>query len=434
MKKYTDKVQKHPKILAEFMGIIYFTESNEKLKELLLTKFYIDKYKKIISSKQKEWPENYLEIKDYIEEKRDIEVFNRLSIDINFFKPLGYVNINIIKKYMKKLTENNFSLIPLSVENALNKDEPHLIMFNDRNEIDENNPYVTFIINITGNNIEYLTFFKDELEDSISLKDEEVTFYNPSSLNKGPKYFNLQQFLILIKHLTYCIENGNFGYISLLEKLNSLKEAFKNQNKNILRYKRDYEILSKEDKLLCLRYFVSLFLLSQYLRWWKGPSFDWVYQWNENYTKGQAENTFREQMVVELINDLEHIISISSSICKTFLLSLKWIDYDFQSGGFRIGKDTLTYLYENLRNNNFCLADASDRFGKTSIAFIFLLVCNYELTIKPTLDMYETFSNYVNFIINIKISSSSLKTFKFFPVKFEKSGHIDPKLKKKYET
>lgn len=517
MKKFETEAKLHPEKLISQMGIIYFplylqgvesAEANnpevilnrkKELSDYLLeNKMYFNR--KNYSTKRAEQVKKLSTVGIFgmndgrkngedvddgepIDTLKDTELAQHLCLDLwalyqiqmNINCSNHFFNRNLVLKHLDEYKTYSFSLLPLNPEFAENANEPHLFLGQERKISHENNSDgKTVFISFYLDEGKYISFFMDEFIDSIrespssasnkdndakpivepSTKPIEITMYNPSKI--GPKFFSYTNFLDLQTKLNFWMSQNVFLYVDLVTKLNEIESHFKEQNQTIQRYKIVYDKWVADDKTCFLRYMACLFLLGQYLRWWKGPNTDWVYTWNEKHTN--KANTFREQMIVELLNELDHVKTLVSAECKITLSELKWIDYSVEKGGFKIGAETLDEIFLLIRKGDFCIADGSDRFIKSSVAYMFYLLLGYSLDNVPTEAMYADFSNKINFVILCKSQFSKVnrnivpnpKFFTFLPIdsepnnpknktkatgngkKFQPSMHTDP-MGKNYE-
>lgn len=487
MKKLEREIKNNPRVVASQFGVIQYGMSLEELKEKLSQEvkrfhsFSKKERKNLMTALQ---DKKYIIKEDDLQYLKDQELVQHLNIDPQFLERTAknkQINYDWIALHIKHMKNYSFTLLPLDTSHCENILEGHLLTGQSRspsilnkntihvNEDEEtgqtrspsiklntnqakeeimNNEKTTeteeevVFISFMLEDGKYLSFFEDELVDSINVTEtengQEIVFYNPSQI--GPRFFSYQQFCDLQDKLAILIENEQFQYINVLEQLNTFKDVFSAQNKYIHRYKIVYDMLSSTDRILSLKYFVYLFFLSQYLRWWKGPNTPWIYKWKE--THSDKENDFRSQMIVEILNEFNNIIDKLSIEGKTFITNLKWIDYDLNNGGFKIGNELITDLCALIRTGNFCIADASDRFASTGVAYVTYLILGLSLDDLPTTTMYEKFSNQVNLVIICRNESGGKNIvqkpllFQFIPINnqhFEPSHHTDPQVKKKYE-
>jgi len=195
-----------------------------------------------------------------------------------------------------------------------------------------------------------------------------------------------------IRQLKRLLENVRSPvYNDLKTKIDAGLAAKDNIKTLINRLHEEYRQFSPQKQIFVQDYIFLLFLLSMYMRFWKGPGHDFPMKWLEGGTE-LCPSKIRDENVVMMFGIrttlLEKISSESKEsgeepvffIEKTEIIKVspleKWIfelprvRYDFQSGAVSIGQEKIDYIVTEAQEGNFCLAEASDHLLMTSYFYV----------------------------------------------------------------
>lgn len=392
-----------------------------------LNTLFVDAKRSVLKPRGELLKISHQTLKNYL---TDREFLNLHMIYKPFFDKTSF---NILRDRLDEIKDNEFMQFPRYPYSAANKDEDHLIMFEDRQDYDpkaEKDPYVSFMVDTK--NYVYNTYFASELEGSIIIEDDAVTFNNPTP-ESGPLEFSLEQMENLHRHLRrYVVNYRNIEYQTLLNKVSLGIEKYQvvMKTQGVKVYSKAFEALKKEQKDLVLEYFSALFLLGLSLRFWQGP--EHPYQWRSEYSvDNKKDHVLREELMVQAIDYLQ----LRHQKVSHFLNQLKDVRINFKKpADYSLNqKRSIQDIMDKLTKGDFCLLDAGDRFMYAGVFYFFLFSFYSDYNRMNEINLnYKEFSTALNQVRN-EVFKKKFKDYLFDHTNFRGSGHIDPGARDKFE-
>lgn len=246
----------------------------------------------------------------------------------------------------------------------------------DVNVDDPENPVISY-----GTLSDYRCYLASELVYSFREdKDNDFSFtvpdWVPDNVNVDYPKPNFREFsLDSIKQLNTLLNHVNYINERRLDELRKQVNKGLIAKSNIGKYfqelRQKYLSFPKDWQEKVQEYLFHLFILTMYMRFWKGPGYPYPTIWIEEGRRedrcglGARENNTNQQFIVlkKLTDELDKNL-------RDWLLSFPRFRYDFITGSITMGRETIESIIKDAREGNFCLADVSDQLLGSSYLLI----------------------------------------------------------------
>ena len=304
--------------------------------------------------------------------------------------------------------------------NCGNDDRFNVLTIERRDKNDPTDPILSY-----GTLNNYRCYNRDEL--IVSFREDETGFhfYIPDWLRvDGPiKEFPVTSIRQLQTLLNDLPAQAQVLYRPLIEKVNEGLDALNNVVLRVRGLRRQYEAMSPDERQIVQEYLTWIFLAGMYARHWKGPGNPFPHEWIERgggpdrCDDPTRERNFQQQCIIE-----QQLLERIPPALREWLLALPRVEYTFQTGAARLGREALSYVIERAcakragergatEEAKMCLGDVSNRLtgsGYYLIKQIFNLPTDAEF----------------NRFIRTQIQTPAQPAFD--PTRLRGTGHIDP--------
>ena len=255
----------------------------------------------------------------------------------------------------------------------------------------------------------YRCWNRDELE-GVWIEQDGVFNFAVPDWREGDPYKTFPT--ASIRELRVLLEGTRDPTFSqLIRQIGEGIQAIANAGARIRSFRNRYQSLTPKQQALVKEYLSWMFLMSMYMRFWKGPGNSYPEVWREGGrgdelctldqrgTNVTNQFTVRTQILERMGNDLEQ-----------WVLSFPRIEYSFTEGTVAIGAEPINFIVEETQRGNFCLAEGSDHLVQTSY-YLLTRILNTNLS-------------GFNQVINDYLGRPDQRNFN--PLAVTKTGHTDP--------
>lgn len=246
-----------------------------------------------------------------------------------------------------------------------------------------------------GNNFVYNCFEITELLGAFSIQKEtdengtefeQFSFTNPMYDKTKPelldpltdmpveKVFTKDQMVALGVFLTKDFKRRNMeDSRNAMELFDKIKEGLKFQdaaNSSMRKFTSDIAAFNDVDKAAVVDFFVWLFFLGMFWRYWDGPGTNYSLSFSELLHREHTLRTFENVRIHFNYYD-ENIILKASPKLKTFLESLPLFDIDYVNKVYTLNKQKIFRLLDLNRAGQFCGAQASDLLCRSAYTYLY---------------------------------------------------------------
>ena len=254
--------------------------------------------------------------------------------------------------------------------------EPHGQM----NKDDPNDPTLSY--GVRGNYrcyqaAELIGSWREDPEDHIF--HFRVPDWTKTAIDKTNNQPLIQDFPIeSIRQLRELLRTIPAGYNvrELVTKVNDGLAAAANATVLMRRLMNEYNAKSEQEKGIIRLYLVWLFVYGMWMRFWKGPGYEWPVGWVEGGGGGDRCETGRRDEHIFIQNAVKTAIVLEYEKypgLKQWIESLPLVDYNFRSGEAKIatgGATNIVTILNKIQLGDFCMAHGSDLILKTSYYLI----------------------------------------------------------------
>ena len=254
--------------------------------------------------------------------------------------------------------------------------EPHGQM----NKDDPNDPTLSY--GVRGNYrcyqaAELIGSWREDPEDHIF--HFRVPDWTKTAIDKTNNQPLIQDFPIeSIRQLRELLQTIPAGYNvrELVTKVNDGLAAANNATVLMRRLMNEYNAKSEQEKGIIRLYLVWLFVYGMWMRFWKGPGYEWPVVWVEDGRGAERCEIGRRDEHIFIQNAVKTAIVLEYEKypgLKQWIEGLPLVDYNFRSGEAKIatgGATNIATVLNKIQLGDFCMAHGSDLILKTSYYLI----------------------------------------------------------------
>lgn len=256
-----------------------------------------------------------------------------------------------------------------------NDDSMNIITGESHGEIDKYDkadPTLSF-----GNHKNYKCYQMSELESCFRIYDGIFEFRIPDWLpGQEIKEYELGA-IIDLKELLI-INRKKYNVEALLSKINLGIELLKSAKMQTLKIKTQYENFTKDEQESARLYIGWMFTYSMWMRFWKGPGYDWPMEkvdikrkaLRDIYDRASIEERDEHVSIQQLVQSA--IIDDFEKNTKLYqwIMDLPAIYYEFDTGESKCANYPISKTLEETALGKLCMGFSSDTILKTSVFYI----------------------------------------------------------------